>query len=136
MRIRAPLEGRSNGDCLRVYADKLYEIVTERAATAQAQGDQEVVRRIDTARKHYMIQVPTGKYLRLPLTSEFLGTVHTRAREPRQRLCGRDQAAMVQSPGKLPRPLSDDFYTGTDTADCAIRAVILICLCPKGTIAA
>lgn len=57
----------------RIYADKLYEFLSELVATAQSQGDEQVVQRIDRARKHYMIPLPTGEYFRLPLTSEFLG---------------------------------------------------------------
>lgn len=34
-----------------VYADKLYALLTELAEAAQAQGDEEAVRRIDFARK-------------------------------------------------------------------------------------
>ena len=47
----------------KVYADKLYAFLTEMVTAAQVQGDQVAARRIDVARKHYMI----------PLTSEFLG---------------------------------------------------------------
>jgi hypothetical protein len=54
-----------------VYADKLYEFLTEMIATAQSQRDQEAVRRLDVARKHYMI----------PLTSEFLGESMVALRE-------------------------------------------------------
>ena len=54
-----------------VYADKLYAFLTEMAAAAQAHGDREAVRRIDIARKHYMI----------PLTSEFLGQSMVALRE-------------------------------------------------------
>jgi hypothetical protein len=49
-----------------VYADKLYEFLTEMAATAQSHGDEDVVRRIDKARRNYMAPLPTGKYLQLP----------------------------------------------------------------------
>jgi hypothetical protein len=54
-----------------VYADKLYAFLTELAEAAQAQGNQEAVRRIDFARKHY------GN----PLTSEFLGESMVALRE-------------------------------------------------------
>ena len=54
-----------------VYADKLYAFLTELMEAAQAQGDQEAVRRIDFARKHYLI----------PLTSEFLGESMVALRE-------------------------------------------------------
>ena len=64
-----------------VYADKLYEFLTVMVATAQSQGDQVVVSRLDVARKHYMIPLPTGKYFRLPLTSEFLGESMVALRE-------------------------------------------------------
>lgn len=47
----------------KVYADKLYAFLSEMVSAAQVQGDQVAARRIDVARKHYMI----------PLTSEFLG---------------------------------------------------------------
>lgn len=64
-----------------VYADKLYAFLTEMAAAAQAQGNQNVVQRIEIARKHYMIPLPTGKFFRLPLTSEFLGESMVALRE-------------------------------------------------------
>jgi len=64
-----------------VYADKLYEFLTEMVASAEARGDQEVVSRIDTARKHYMIPLPNGKFFRPPLTSEFLGESMVALRE-------------------------------------------------------
>lgn len=46
-----------------VYADKLYEFLTDLMVTAQSQQDDETAQRIDRARKFYVI----------PLTSEFLG---------------------------------------------------------------
>ena len=54
-----------------VYADKLYAFLTEIAVAAEAQGDQVAVRRIDVAKRHYMI----------PLTSEFLGESMVALRE-------------------------------------------------------
>lgn len=57
----------------KVYADKLYEFLTEMLTTAQSMGNREVVQRIDAARKHYLVPLPAGKYFRPPLTSEFLG---------------------------------------------------------------
>lgn len=56
-----------------IYADKLYEFLTEMLATAQSQGDEEAAQRIDRARKHYMVPLQGGKTLRPPVTSEFLG---------------------------------------------------------------
>lgn len=56
-----------------VYADQLYEFLTEIVETAESGGNQDIVRRVDDARKHYVIQLRDGKSHRLPLTSEFLG---------------------------------------------------------------
>lgn len=56
-----------------VYADKLYEFLTDMMATAQSQSDHKAVERLDRARKQYAIPLPDGKSFRLPLTSEFLG---------------------------------------------------------------
>lgn len=56
-----------------VYADELYEFLSEMVATAHSHGDEEVERRIDQARRQYKVPLTTGKYLAMPLTSEFLG---------------------------------------------------------------
>ena len=64
-----------------VYADKLYEFLTEIAEAAKSRGDQQVAQSIDVAMKHYMIPLPTGKNFRLPLTSEFLGESMVALRE-------------------------------------------------------
>jgi hypothetical protein len=60
------LQSHKAGPMETVYADKLYEFLTEMAATAQSHGDEDVVRRIDKARRNYMAPLPTGKYLQLP----------------------------------------------------------------------
>jgi hypothetical protein len=56
-----------------VYADKLYEFLTEMAEVARSQREQEVARRIDAARYYYMIPRADGGYFRPTLTSEFYG---------------------------------------------------------------
>lgn len=58
-----------------VYADKLYEFLTEMAATAQSHGDDGAVQRIDKARR----------YFRPPVTSEFLGESMLALREVLER---------------------------------------------------
>ena len=56
-----------------VYADKLFEFLTELTETARSQCKQEIAGRIEAARKYYTIALPSGRYFHLPLTSEFLG---------------------------------------------------------------
>ena len=46
-----------------VYADELYQFLSESAGSAKCSGNKDLLERIDFAMKHYLF----------PLTSEFLG---------------------------------------------------------------
>jgi hypothetical protein len=64
-----------------VSADKLYEFLTEISAEARSLSHDEIARWVDDAMRYCVVQLPSGEFLHLPITSEFLGEAMTALRK-------------------------------------------------------